>query len=185
LRRFYAFELCSGSLDQLFLSEDDPRKYRGPPLPRHTIVLLQLTKGLAYIHSKRLVHRDIKPENVLISITSDPVTLKWADFGLTKATSESGTYEMSGQKGTLYWMAPEILEYFNYRGPLDDGANNKFTVSTDIFSAGCLFFSIVAYGSHPFGDHIAKDILTNIQSNNPVNFLNKGNPFCFIYFLEL
>ncbi len=87
---YYAFELCAGSMDQLFLPENNSRKYKGPPLRRQTKVLLQLAEGLAYIHSNRLVHRDIKPANVLISIT-DPVSLKWADFGLIKETSDGGT----------------------------------------------------------------------------------------------
>jgi len=150
-------ELCAGSLDQLFLSEDNPRKYRGPPLPRHIKVLLQLANGLAYIHSKGLVHRDIKPGNVLISLTK-PTTLKWADFGLTKETDERGTYEMSGQRGTLYWMAPEILDYFNQRGPSEP--INQFTTLTDVFSAGCLFFSILTCGIHPFGNNIRTLLLT-------------------------
>jgi len=172
--RFYAFELCTGSLDQVFLHEDDPQKYRGPPLPRHINVLLQLAEGLAYIHSKGLVHRDIKPANVLISISNtEPAVaiLKWADFGLTKETDECGTYEMSGQRGTLYWMAPEILAYFNRKGP--SGPNN-FTYLTDVFSAGCLFFSVVTCGTHPFGDSILTDVPPNILSNNPVNFLNNS-----------
>jgi len=174
MSRFYAFELCAGSLDQLFLSEDDPHKYRGPPLPRHIKVLLQLAEGLAYIHSKGLVHRDIKPANVLISISSkEPTTatLKWADFGLTKETSECGTYEMSGQRGTLYWMAPEILAYFNRKGP---SGPNKFTPLTDVFSAGCLFFSMVTDGIHPFGNNIYTDVPSNIESSNAINFMDES-----------
>ncbi len=166
--------MCAGSLDQLFLSEDDPGKYRGPRLPRPIKVLLKLAEGLAYIHSEGLVHRDIKPENVLISI-SEPVMLKWADFGLTKETDEGGTYEMSGQRGTLYWMAPEILEYIRPTGP--SGPNRLFTTLTDVFSAGCLFFSFMTRGNHPFGNKLFTDVPSNIESNNPVNFLNTGIGF--------
>jgi len=164
----------AGSLDQLFLSEDDHHKYRGPPIPRHIKVLLLLAEGLAYIHSKGFVHRDIKPANVLISISStEPAaaTLKWADFGLTKETDECGTYEMSGQRGTLYWMAPEILAYSNRKGSSEP---NKFTPLTDVFSAGCLFFTIVTGGLHPFGNNIYTDVPSNIETNNAINFLNKS-----------
>jgi len=165
--------LCAGSLDELFLPDNNPKKYKGPPLPRQIKVLLQLAEGLAYIHSSKLVHRDIKPENVLISITSDAVTvtLKWTDFGLTKETEECGTYEMSGQRGTLYWMAPEILAYFNRKGP---SGPNKFTPLTDVFSAGCLFFTIVTGGIHPFGNNIYTDVPSNIESKNAINFLDKS-----------
>jgi len=176
--------LCAGSLDQLFLSEDDPGKYRGPRLPRPIKVLLKLAEGLAYIHSEGLVHRDIKPANVLISISStEPAaaTLKWADFGLTKETDECGTYEMSGQRGTLYWMAPEILAYFNRKGP---SGPNEFTPLTDVFSAGCLFFTIVTGGIHPFGNNIYTDVSSNIESKNAINFLDKSGDLNSLFLIK-
>ncbi|EFX68475.1 hypothetical protein DAPPUDRAFT_260025 [Daphnia pulex] len=67
--KIIALELCDASLDRLFLLEDDPKKYRGP-MPPETEVLLQLAKGLEYIHQMGLVHRDIKPQNVLIRLDS-------------------------------------------------------------------------------------------------------------------
>ena len=94
-------ELCAASLDQLFLESDHPRKYKGPALPPHLAVFLQLASGLEYIHCNGFFHRDIKPSNVLISIdpNSDKVTMKWADFGLSNI----------GIKGTEYYFAPELL----------------------------------------------------------------------------
>lgn len=109
--RLCAFNLCIGSLDKIFYHENDIKKYRGPPLPRHSKVFLQLAKGSAYIHSKKLVHRDIKPENVLISIdgtNKEEVLLKWADFGLSKEVSENGTFEMSaGLEGLSFGWHPK------------------------------------------------------------------------------
>ena len=87
-------ELCAASLDQIFL---DPKKYNGPNLPHYTTVVLQLAEGLEYIHSKNLIHRDIKPGNVLIYVdsTDGKITMKWADFGLSRTVNERGTYTMS------------------------------------------------------------------------------------------
>jgi serine/threonine protein kinase len=67
--RYFALELCDASLDRLFLNENDPKKYRGP-MPTETDVLLQLAKGLMYIHQMKYVHRDIKPSNALIALNS-------------------------------------------------------------------------------------------------------------------
>jgi len=180
--RLYAFDLCIGSLDKIFYHENDIKKYRGPPLPRHSKVFLQLARGLAYIHSKKLVHRDIKPENVLISIdgtNKEEVLLKWADFGLSKEVSENGTFEMSGTRGTLFWMAPEILACFNQSKEFDcSGASiyQKGSTQSDVFSAGCIFFKILT-GVHPFGDNIVTDVPPNIKTGNPVNFLNESKKY--------
>ena len=57
-------------------------------------ILLQLAKGLEYIHNKKLIHRDIKPQNVLICIDpgNQQVVMKWGDFGLSKQVNERGTF---------------------------------------------------------------------------------------------
>ncbi|KAK4011151.1 hypothetical protein OUZ56_020266 [Daphnia magna] len=90
--KYYAFEWCNTSISQLFLKSDDPKKYDGP-MPHHIDALFQLASGLKHIHSQNLVHGNIKPENVLISVRSggkDDITLKWANFGLTRNVSERG-----------------------------------------------------------------------------------------------
>ena len=71
-----------------------------------------MAQGLCYIHHKKLVNRDIKPENVLISLPNEEgqVQLKISDFGLCKSTTERGTFSVSGVKGTLIYLSPEILK---------------------------------------------------------------------------
>lgn len=75
-------DLCAASMDTFFLPETNARKYRGP-LPSDFQVLLQLTEGLEYIHSKGVVHRDIKPSNALIYLpreSGNSLVMKWGDF---------------------------------------------------------------------------------------------------------
>jgi serine/threonine protein kinase len=67
------------------------------------MVFSQLASGLDYINPKKLIHRDIKPANVLIHVdpTTGQVTMKWADFGLSRSVNERGTFTInSGIKGT-------------------------------------------------------------------------------------
>ncbi len=69
--------------------------------------------ALAHIHAKRSVHRDVKPENVLW------IDERWklGDFGLARAV-EKARISASGAKGTLRFMAPEVLN--NEIGPTSD-----------------------------------------------------------------
>jgi cyclin-dependent kinase-like len=50
------------------------------------VLLYQLLKGLAYMHSLNMLHRDIKPENLLIS---DRKELKICDFGFARQAKRS------------------------------------------------------------------------------------------------
>lgn len=155
--RLYAFEYCDASLDKVFL-----KKYTGP-VPSKFQTIVQLAKGLKYIHSKNLVHRDIKPQNVLISATP-PATVKWADFGMSKPVHPSGFFSNSDIKGTSTYIAPELLN-----------RNSSVIASTksDIFSFGCLCFEIMTEGEHhPFGSRpkLSTTLIEyNILSNRPVN----------------
>lgn len=49
---------------------------------------------------KNLYHRDIKPDNVLISST-DPITVKIADFGVSKLYANEKMQAMLSMQNTL------------------------------------------------------------------------------------
>lgn len=66
---------------------------------------LDLARGLSYLHSKKIVHRDVKTENMLLDKTR---TLKIADFGVARIEA-SNPHDMTGETGTLGYMAPEVL----------------------------------------------------------------------------
>ena len=105
-----ALELCDASLNQCFLPIGDPEKYTGP-MPSEMDSLLHMAKGLKHLHDNNIAHHDIKPHNVLIqnSPLSGRVLLKLSDFGLSKKTSNRGTFSISNFNGTCYWIASELL----------------------------------------------------------------------------
>ena len=167
-------ELCDGSMNQLFLPDKSAAKYRAM-MPAPEKVLLQLAEGLEYIHSKKIVHRDIKPHNVLFKVdaVSQKVTMKWADFGLSKPLSDCGHFSLSDAtgSGTHCWIAPEILEKNSFAAASNNNGNPKISFKCDIWSAGCVFFYYLTKGKHPFGElnSLLTDIPSNARKGNPIN----------------
>ncbi|KAK6122989.1 hypothetical protein DH2020_043271 [Rehmannia glutinosa] len=66
---------------------------------------LDLARGLSYLHSQKIVHRDVKTENMLLDKSR---TVKIADFGVARVEA-SNPSDMTGETGTLGYMAPEVL----------------------------------------------------------------------------
>ncbi|KAF6138105.1 hypothetical protein GIB67_033519 [Kingdonia uniflora] len=67
---------------------------------------LDLSRGLRYLHSKKIVHRDVKTENMLLDTHR---TVKIADFGVARVEAQNPR-DMTGETGTLGYMAPEVLD---------------------------------------------------------------------------
>lgn len=61
---------------------------------------------LSYLHSQKIVHRDVKTENMLLDKTR---TVKIADFGVARLEA-SNPNDMTGETGTLGYMAPEVCK---------------------------------------------------------------------------
>lgn len=133
-------------------------------MPKEAEGLRQMASGLGYIHSKNFVHRNIKPENVLITSNA---TLRIADFGLCKPVSFSGSFSLtSGPRGTRIYYAPEYLRW--EEKSKEEKEKIRANVSIDVFSLGCLFFSFIKQGDHPFakpGSPITYAVAANIVNN--------------------
>ncbi|XP_022059269.1 cyclin-dependent kinase 4 [Acanthochromis polyacanthus] len=85
-------------------------------------VMLQLLRGLDFLHTNLVLHRDLKPENILVSNRGE---VKIADFGLARIH----TFNMALTPGvvTLWYRAPEVL------------LNSVYMSSVDMWSVGCIF----------------------------------------------
>ena len=143
-------------------------------MPPKQEILLQLAKGLKYIHEMKLVHRDITPQNVLIFIDPEnqQVVMKWGDFGLSKQVNERGTFTMTNVTGKYNYLAPELLKLID-EGSFDDNDEKKRgTVKSDVFAEGLVFVYFVMDGVHPFGvsDH---QIAVNVRTKRPINLPSK------------
>ncbi|WOL09447.1 mitogen-activated protein kinase kinase kinase 1-like isoform X1 [Canna indica] len=81
----------------------------------------QILYGLSYLHERNVVHRDIKCANILVHANG---SVKLADFGLAKEITKFNM--LKSCKGSVYWMAPEVVNPRKTYGP-----------ACDIWSLGC------------------------------------------------
>ncbi|XP_074802021.1 cyclin-dependent kinase 6 isoform X2 [Natator depressus] len=95
-----------------------------PGVPMETIkdMMLQLLRGLDFLHSHRVVHRDLKPQNILVTSSGQ---IKLADFGLARIYSFQ--MALTSVVVTLWYRAPEVLLQSSYATPVD------------LWSVGCIF----------------------------------------------
>ncbi|MEZ0320242.1 MAG: serine/threonine-protein kinase [Pyrobaculum sp.] len=82
----------------------------------------QLARGLADIHSHRVVHLDIKPENIIFA--RDKKVAKIGDMGIAKVIA--GSYVSSSYMSPAY-AAPEVK-------------NGTATFASDVYSLGCVVY---------------------------------------------
>lgn len=143
---YIALELCAATLQEYVENPD----FHCSGLDNVT-VLFQAMSGLAHLHSLNIVHRDLKPCNILISLPNAQGRQRAviSDFGLCKkmGIGRSSFSLRSGIPGTEGWIAPEVLR---------DGRTQNPTSAVDIFSAGCVFYYVLAHGKHPFGDSLRR-----------------------------
>jgi len=91
-------------------------------------IIKQLCLGIKEIHDKKIVHRDLKPENIFLNKNNE---IKIGDFGISKELNLYKKYAKTTKKiGTLYYVAPEIL---------DEGIYND---KADIYSLGCIIYEL-------------------------------------------
>ncbi|CAL4935475.1 unnamed protein product [Urochloa decumbens] len=81
----------------------------------------QIINGLIYLHKRNVVHRYIKCAKILIHANG---SVKLADYGLAKEMSNINM--LRSCKGSVYWMAPEVINPKKMYGP-----------PADIWSLGC------------------------------------------------
>ncbi|RLN95838.1 hypothetical protein BBJ28_00013189 [Nothophytophthora sp. Chile5] len=104
--------------------------------------VLDTARGMSYLHHFDLpiLHRDMKSPNLLVE---RDFSIKISDFGLSRVKAQIQT--MTGNCGTVQWMAPEVL------------GNRKYTEKADVFSFGIVVWEIFT-GLCPY------DGMTQIQT---------------------
>ncbi|CAL1715570.1 unnamed protein product [Somion occarium] len=92
---------------------------------------LEIASGLQYLHEEGIVHGDLPGANILVD--SD-YSVRLADFGFAVLVDGTSGARGSNRGGNPRWLAPELLE--------PDATSVRPTLSSDIFSLGCVIVEI-------------------------------------------
>lgn len=117
------------------------------------LIMKQILSALVYMHNRGVVHRDIKLENIFLSSVPN-LEVKIGDFG--NAVFKDSQEHISGLRGTLLYLAPEIL-------------TNRYTEKVDIWSCGILLF-ILLKKKLPYSFK-NKENLMEILKKNPISHI--------------
>jgi serine/threonine protein kinase len=83
--------------------------------PQMLKIALHTARGLEYLHDCNLIHRDLKSVNLLID---EHYNAKVCDFGLSRIIAPKNQ-NMTGNVGTVSWIAPEVFEKQPYDAKAD------------------------------------------------------------------
>ncbi|KAE8659297.1 Serine/threonine protein kinase, putative isoform 2 [Hibiscus syriacus] len=119
--------MVNGSLRNVLIKKD-----RSLDCRKKIIISMDAAFGMEYLHSKNIVHFDLKCDNLLVNLKDlqRPIC-KVADFGLSRV--KRNTLVSGGVRGTLPWMAPELL----------NGNNTHVSEKVDVYSFGILMWEIL------------------------------------------
>jgi mitogen-activated protein kinase kinase kinase len=114
----------------------------------------QILDGLHYLHSEGILHRDLKADNILVEMSG---VCKISDFGISKRTDDNGGGAFTAMQGTVFWMAPEVI----------NTQKKGYNFKVDIWSVGCVVLEMWA-GKRPWtGEEMVAVMFKLYQSKLP------------------
>ncbi|CDR87167.1 related to SCY1-putative kinase [Sporisorium scitamineum] len=122
--------------------------------------LLQVARGLEFLHTAKMVHQNLSPESILINAKGD-----WKLAGFSFLTP----LELPGGGGKTPWtfpdydpsLPPAMSRNFDYMAP-ENALDEKLGPENDMYSLGCVVYAVHNKGSPPFRN---RNSLPNLRSN--------------------
>lgn len=163
---FLLMELMSKNLSSHIKENCGQRKSLPFSLPAAVDIMLQVARGMEYLHSRKIYHGDLNPSNILLRPRSSPAEgyfhakVCGFSFGSVKTSVRCPAAKAVE---SVIWYAPEVLAEKEQADPVCT-SNSKYSEKADVYSFGMLCFEVLT-GKVPFEDnHLQGDkIVRNIS----------------------
>lgn len=108
-----------------------------------------ILSALSACDGENIIHRDVKPGNILVNNFG---SYKLCDFGIAK-NMDNAQNNMSINKGTPYYIAPEVT------------FSNNYDASVDVYSLGIMLYQLANNNLRPF----ETELNSYSDNNNALN----------------
>ncbi|GAB4819682.1 hypothetical protein N2152v2_006728 [Parachlorella kessleri] len=114
--------------------------------------LLDVARGMQYLHANKVIHGDLKPANVLLKSRDDGskgFSCKIADLGLSRLLDPQQSQRLTQSCGTIGYMPPEVL------------TAGRLTTACDVYSFGILMWELTTC-HYAFADESAAQVFYRV-----------------------
>lgn len=158
---FLVMELMNKDLGSHIKEVIGPRRRIPFSLPVAVDLMLQVARGMEYLHSQKIYHGDLNPSNILLKTRSSSPEgyfhAKVSGFGLINVQGNHSPRSIPVQNEThpYIWYSPEVLAEQDQPG--STGSNTKYSEKADVYSFAMFCFELLT-GKVPFEDsHLQGD----------------------------
>lgn len=118
--------------------------------------------GLQYAHKQGIVHRDVKPGNLMViggpatsAGSSEPMTVKLADFGIARAAEQTRLTQVGSVVGTAAYLSPE------------QSRGEEATGISDVYSLGVVTYQMLT-GRLPYEGNSLAELAIRRENERPL-----------------
>ena len=125
---YFSMDLCDGTISKFI---------KGKDFNELVSMAIDICEGIKALHMASVLHRDIKPDNILIK--DGIVKVSDFSFGFFVDHDSATLTKIDQLIGTEGYIAPEVYQLGGHHA----------TVSSDIYSLGCVLWYIFSHGVNP------------------------------------
>jgi len=142
------------------LKSGDEKYLQEYPLPKLLEILNKVCDAVAYAHSKGVLHLDLKPDNIQVGDFGEVLVCDWGLSRFNSDVMQEGEEPMKYLEGQLT-LHGQVFGSPGFMSPEQVSKDRKdLDHKSDIYSLGCLLYSIITYHS-AFPGKTIEEILDN------------------------